>query len=274
VASGLQTGSFTLQQSVGSIDSLRLVTLLKGEAPAYIVTRMIPLDQCEKIWENFQFLTGTSRRDGVPGIHVGAFHYGKTTAEYLKDVAATRREALQLIAGTDDPIAVLHQSMASALSSHGLTYRSASSFGQNAGRFVARSWTDRGEYALAPHEDLAQLQHPAQRDFEIQAVAKQTVVGVNLCIRSSNVGGDLFVWNVKPDNQDRASLGIEHTGYPYPRRFVENKDFIRVSPSQGDLYFVNGCLLHAVEQQQSGSARMTLSFICGLINDTTVVYWT
>ena len=104
--------------------------------------------------------------------------------------------------------------------------------------------------------------------------ANKTVVGVNLCIRSNPQQGALLVWNKRPDEEERLRLGVEHLGYPYPSSFVKDHEYLRILPEPGDIYCVNGTLLHAVEKQQTGETRLSLSFIIGFIDDATVVYWT
>jgi hypothetical protein len=105
-------------------------------------------------------------------------------------------------------------------------------------------------------------------------VANKTVVGVNLCIRSNDQHGALLVWNTRPDEEERLSLGVQHLGYPYPSSFVKDQQYLRILPEPGDIYCVNGTLLHAVEKQKTGETRLSLSFIIGFIDDATVVYWT
>jgi len=270
----LCSNSFRLEQSEGSIKTDPLLAILRGSSPAYLVKHVVSKTECDQIWQNFQRLSAQRRHDHVPGIHIGGFHYGKTTDEYFVEVEENRPGTTELLMGTSDPISAIHEALGSALKQQTYAYRPASSLGREAGRFIARSWTDAGEYALAPHEDRSQLQHPAQRGFEIQQVANKTVVGVNLCIRSNDQRGALLVWNTRPDEEERLSLGVQHLGYPYPSSFVKDQECLRILPEPGDIYCVNGTLLHAVEKQNTGETRLSLSFIIGFIDDATVVYWT
>lgn len=270
----LVSNSFRLEQSEGSIESNPLLSILSGSSPAYLVKRVVSKTECDQIWQNFQRLSAQRRHDNVPGIHIGGFHYGKTTDEYFEEVEANLPGTTELVSGTSDPISAVHEALGSALKQWGFSYRPASSRGRLAGRCIARSWTDGGEYALAPHEDRSQLQHPAQRGFEIQQVANKTVVGVNLCIRSNPQQGALLVWNKRPDEEERRRFGVEHLGYPYPSSFVKDQEYLRILPEPGDIYCVNGTLLHAVEKQKTGDTRLSLSFIIGFIDDATVVHWT
>ena len=268
------SNSFHLEQSEGSIQPDALLSLLGGSSPAYVAKRVVSRTECDQIWQNFQRVSAQRRKDNVPGIHIGAFHYGKTTDEYFEEVEENGPGTSELLSGTSDPISAIHEALGSALKQRTFAYRPASSLGRSAGRFIARSWTDGGEYALAPHEDRSQLQHPAQRGFEIQQVANKTVVGVNLCIRSSDKHGALLVWNKRPDEEERIKLGVQYLGYPYPPSFVKDQECLRILPEPGDIYCVNGTLLHAVEKQKTNETRLSLSFIIGFIDDATVVYWT
>lgn len=274
MATHLVSNSFRLEQSEGSIKSDPLLAILSGSSPAYLVKHVVSKTECDQIWQNFQRLSAQRRHDNVPGIHIGGFHYGKTTDEYFVEVEENRPGTTELLSGTSDPISAIHDALKSALEQGTFAYRPASSLGRMAGRFIARSWTDAGEYALAPHEDRSQLNHPAQRGFEIQQVAHKTVVGVNLCIRSNDQQGALLVWNIRPDEEEKLSLGVEHLGYPYPPSFVKDQECLRILPEPGDVYCVNGTLLHAVEKQKTGETRLSLSFIIGFIDDATVVSWT
>lgn len=268
---------FILRQSSRFLDPVYLEAILKGNAAAYLIKGMIPDADCARIADNFDQVAQAKRDDKVPGICIGAFHYGKTTDQYFNEVAASAEKSARLLVNSTDPVATIHREFSSAFSLRNFFYRPAASFGRHSARFVARAWTDTGEYALAPHEDVAQLHHPAQRGFEIQAVARHTVVGINLCIRSNETGGALIVWDVRPDDQDRLRFGVQHTGYPYPADFVGSSEQIRLYPRAGDVYCVNGNLLHAVEQRRERTSitlRLNLSFICGFIDSDTIVYWT
>src|ERR1044072_642181 len=189
MATQLVSNSFRLEQSEGSIKSDCLLAILRGTSAAYVAKRVVSKNECDQIWRNFQRVSAQRRQDNVPGIHIGAFQYGKSTDEYFLEVEENRPGIAELLTGTSDPMSAIHESLGSALEQWAVTYRPASSLGRVAGRFIARSWTDGGEYALAPHEDRSQLQHPAQRGFEIQQVANKTVVGVNLCIRPDDQHG-------------------------------------------------------------------------------------
>jgi hypothetical protein len=274
MATQLVSNSFLLEQSEGSIEADPLLTILSGSSPAYLAKHVVSRTECDQIWQNFQRLSAQRRHDNVPGIHIGGFHYGKTTDEYLAEVEENIPSTTELVSGTSDPISAIHEALGSALEERTFAYRPASSNGRLAGRVIARSWTDGGEYALAPHEDRSQLQHPAQRGFEIQQVWYHTVVGVNLCIRSNDQSGALLVWNKRPDEEERLRLGVEHLGYPYPPSFVEGHEYLRILPEPGDIYCVNGTLLHAVEKQPTNQTRLSLSFIIGFIDDATVIHWT
>lgn len=120
-----------------------------------------------------------------------------------------------------------------------------------------RSWSNEGNYALMPHEDLGQCRSLKQKGFEIQTVANFQVIAVNICIENVR-GGDLVYWNIQPDNNSRQHLEITETGYPYPSCLLFPFDKITLAVRVGDIYCFNGKNVHAVTPTQS--TRSTLSF--------------
>src|SRR5262249_53723284 len=157
---------------------------------SYVVRSAVPALRCGIVANNYRALCDRrARSDAVPGAYVGAYHYRKSTEDYLDQVESLAPELEQLFQGVQDPIAKIHRVIVDRRLVHGLVYRVAQHGGRCASACVARSWTDVGNYALLPHDDQAQLTAAAQRGFEIQAVIAHTIVGANLCIAKEGRGG-------------------------------------------------------------------------------------
>lgn len=134
-----------------------------------------------------------------------------------------------------------------------------------------RRWLDNGAMSLMPHEDLAQLEFAKEDDFEI-AQAK-TVTSYNICLEASEVGGELQIWNLIPDNECREAYDVTRTGYPYPLEDLTDVESVSVRLRQGDIYFMNACKLHGVRSVVAGK-RLTAGRFIGRVSDRKVVYWT
>ncbi len=100
------------------------------------------------------------------------------------------------------------------------------------------------------------------------------MIAVNICLDNYN-DGHLYIWNIQPDDQARAALNIEETGYSYPLHLVEDFNKIVMPIRAGDLYCFNGRNIHAVKSKfTSKHYRTTITFFMGYIDDNTIIYWT
>jgi hypothetical protein len=140
------------------------------------------------------------------------------------------------------------------------------------------SWEGHGTYALEPHEDVGQLKDPQQDGFEAQRVADHTVVAVNIYPVVPREGGVLRVWNHTPDDVARKSLGVAHSGYPYPSNLLRECTSLDVELEAGDLVLMNGEMVHAVtapipDEVSTSPARLSMNFFLGYMNRDTIVYW-
>ena len=97
-------------------------------------------------------------------------------------------------------------------------------------------------------------------------------MAVNLCLRNG-VGGELFLWNIRPDPDSRRRLGTECLGQPYPAQEVAGYGHIAVSIRPGDAYCFDGRFIHAVGRVHD-TPRSTISFFLGTLPDGTVLQWT
>jgi hypothetical protein len=230
---------------------------------------------CRRVARNFWRHRMLRRRhDTVPAYVLGTFHYRRPLGEYLDEAAAYRDAIHEVFDGCDNLFEhVMSRSIASTLAGDGVEMRVAAHEGRMASEFVVRSWSGPGQFSLEPHEDGAQLTCALQRGFEIQRVAPSPVVAINMCLENPGAG-ELHYWNIEPDAEGRARLGLQETGYPYPLELLNGIDKLVVPIQAGDLYFFNGKHIHAVGAQQSATGyRSTLSALMGFTEPQTVIYW-
>jgi hypothetical protein len=205
---------------------------------------------------------------------LGTYHYAKDLGVYFREAAETRPALASVFGGTGDFYKRIMSGVAEVLRSEGVAMRVAEHDGMKGGEFVMRSWSGSGSFALAAHDDGAQLTARKQAGFEIQRVVENPVCAVNLCLENGD-GGELVYWNVEPDGATRKALGVEETGYPYAAEILGEFDRIELPVHTGDAYFFNGKLVHAVRaQSREGQYRSTISLLMGFRDPKTVIYWT
>jgi hypothetical protein len=123
--------------------------------------------------------------------------------------------------------------------------------------------------ALHMNDCSAQLAFAALDDFEVAGA--QDVISSNICISDASQGGELMVWNLKPDAALRESFGVQDTGYPYPLDFVSRYESFSVRLAPGDLYFLNASYLHGVRSSLRNERITAGRFLASL--GEKVVYW-
>jgi len=178
-----------------------------------------------------------------------------------------------LYAGTINPVAAFREMLATR-NGKGLTVRAASLEGLPAGDSKAVYWNNVGHFLLEPHDDLAQVKDPIQADFEIQQVKR--VMAVNIYVAVPERTGQLQVWNVEPDDQSVADLGLSSIGFPYPAALLEKYESITIHIETGDLCVINGNLVHAVLRGDVTSPKNRLLLTCftGLNSSNELIWWT
>lgn len=251
-----------------------ILDVLDGKLAGVIYRGVVSPDMCRSIAERFWLSEARKRRGAdAPGYYLGAIHYGKDINSYIEE-SEESAEALDVVLGESSPIDMFEEGIARVLAPRGAIFRLAGHEGRQASRALLRSWNGFGEYALAPHEDGAQIREPKQRGFEIQQVANYNVLALNICLENGN-GGRLAYWNIRPDNAARAALGIDYTGIPYPTESLADFEQKWVEVRPGDVYVFNGAHVHAVEPNTDPEKRRTtLAAMFGFIDDRTVVSWT
>ena len=270
----LAADAFRVHETTGTIDLSTVFEVLNGNLAVYLVRGFVPLDVCRRVEANFWASTERIPRygegeDGVEAYLIGASHYGKPTRTYLHEVLACKDAVASLYAGTINPVAAFRNALASIL-----TVRAAALDDLPAGDCKAVYWNNVGTFLLEPHDDLAQVKDPIQADFEIQQVDR--VMAVNIYAAVPERSGQLQIWNVEPDDETRADLGLTNVGFPYPAELLEEYPSLTIAVETGDLCIANGNLVHAVLRGNAATPRNRLLLTCfmGRNLNNELIWWT
>jgi hypothetical protein len=266
--------AFRVHETTGNVDVSTVFEVLNGNLAAYLVRGFIPPDVCRRVEANFWASPGRVPRygegeDGVEAYLIGASHYGKPTLTYLNEVLACKAAVEGLYTGTINPVAAFRNALASSL-----TVRAAGLDNLPAGDCKAVYWNNVGTFLLEPHDDLAQVKDPIQADFEIQQVDR--VMAVNLYASVPERSGQLQFWNIEPDNETRAELGLTNVGFPYPAELLVEYPSLTIAVETGDLCIANGNLVHAVLRGNAATPRSRLLLTCfmGRNLNNELIWWT
>jgi hypothetical protein len=266
--------AFRVHETTGTIDVSTVFEVLNGKLAAYLVRSFVPLNVCRRVEENFWASPERVPRygegeDGVEAYLIGASHYGKPTLTYLNEVRACKAAVESVYTGTINPVAAFRNALATRL-----TVRAAGLNGLPAGDCKAVYWNNVGTFLLEPHDDLAQVKDPIQADFEIQQVDR--VMAVNIYAAVPERSGQLQVWNIEPDDETRAELGLTNVGFPYPAELLAEYPSLTIAVETGDLCIANGNLVHAVLRGDAATPRSRLLLTCFMgrnLNDE-LIWWT
>ncbi|TIV11634.1 MAG: hypothetical protein E5V94_02640, partial [Mesorhizobium sp.] len=136
------------------------------------------------------------------------------------------------------------------------------------------SWTGTGMFSLAPHDDVAQVLW-AGNDYELSAVAHNTVAALNFYPSMPEEGGNLRLWSHKPNVADRKSQDVETTGYPYSAAYLEAVPCREIQLKAGDIALIDGGFVHGVTGQPgNGKRRVLLNCFFGFARPDLVLWWT
>src|ERR1041384_5081735 len=253
--------AFRIHETNASIDITAVREVLSGNLAAYHVRGFVPSDVCHQIMANFWTSSHRVPRygdgeDGVEAYLIGASHYGKPTLTYLQEALACKLGVDGLYIGAINPVAAFRDTLAAS----GMKVRAATLDGLPAGDSKAVYWNNTGTFLLEPHDDLAQVKDPIQADFEIQQVSR--VMAVNVYAAVPEKSGQLKVWNVEPDEETRAELGLSNEGFPYPAELLVDFPSLVIEVEAGDLCVVNGNLVHAVVRGNATSPKSRLLLTC------------
>ena len=260
-----------------SFDPQHVINVLNGESVGVIFRNLIPKAQREAICANFWRHPGRYQRGAeAPGHYIGTFHYHKELPHYFADSAEINPMLSSIFEGVVDPVGEFRSELGSTLAQVGRTLRAARWNNAEACRFLMRSWIGGGSFALLPHEDLGQCTDPRQRGFEIQeAAAENTIASVNMCLENTG-GGGLRMWNVIPDKESRAALGLTISGSPYPLEVLDGHESFDVAINPGDVYVFDGRYVHAVTSLDAGAEgrRATIAFLMANKDARETICWT
>jgi hypothetical protein len=270
---------FRCEEIDGRFDGSAMVRVLTGRLTACHMKNVIGPEVCASIAENFW--TSAARRprqDDAPALVVGGYHFEKTTDEYMAQCAQQRPAVDALFRSTRNPLRDFEASLARSLQRSGAILRRAEHRGRPAGECRAVAWAAPGPYMLEPHDDLAPLAMARQRGFEVQDVLRHVTMAVNMYISMPHTGGELRLWNLRPDREFRRRYGVEDRGHPYPPSAVDGYPSIVVAVKPGDCLVFNGAFVHAVNSAPAPSgpndARLSLTFFVGFKDGRTALWWT
>ena len=270
---------FACEEIEGRFDGAAMVRVLTGRLTACHMKSVIDPEVCASIAENFWTSSARApRQDDAPAVVVGAYHFEKTTEEYLEQCAQQRPAVESLFRSTRNPLRDFEASLARAVQRTGAIVRRAEHRGRPAGECRAIAWSAPGPYMLEPHDDLAPLAMARQHGFEVQDVLRHVTMAVNMYISTPHTGGELRLWNLRPDREFRRRYGVEDRGHPYPPAAVEGYPSIVIAVKPGDCLVFNGAFVHAVHSAPAPSgphdARLSLTFFVGFKDDRSVLWWT
>jgi hypothetical protein len=273
----LTDGRFRVHESWQSVDRAAVFDVLDGNLAAYWVHGFVPETDCRQIVANFWASTRRlprygSGEGGIEGYLVGASHIEKTTREYLREAAEFTDAVERLYEGVVDPVSAFRASLSRG---GAVRVRPAELGGLMAGHSKAACWNDTGRFLLRPHDDLAQVRDPRQRDFEIQRATQVTALNIYPNVPACT--GHLKLWNISPDERSRAELDVSFSGFPYPAELLEEYQALVIPVATGDACVLNGNLVHAVLQgnpTSPGKSRLLLTCFMTRLNRGEVIWWT
>lgn len=265
----------TIRERTGSIKIAEVISVLKGDITGLHIRQAFSIEVAEEISANFIHNPGRKERnDGVPGEYIGASHYGKDAITYFAESENARPFVDALFGNIVDPIRGLFDALKRELHNRGIELRLARSEHGQANICRAFCWSGAGMYALEPHDDAAQVLC-AGNDYELSAVANNTVVALNLYASMPEEGGELRIWSHKPTITDRQSQGVEITGYPYSAAYLEAVPSHDLRLKAGDMALIDGGFVHGVTRQPgNGKPRILLNSFFGFARPDLVLWWT
>ncbi|MER9329762.1 hypothetical protein [Mesorhizobium sp. M0488] len=265
----------TIRERTGSISTAEIVSVLKGEITALHVKQAFSTEIAEEITGNFVDSPGLrERKDGVPGQYVGASHYRKDAASYFAESETARPYVDGLFGNLVDPVRGLFDALKRELHKQGVELRLARSEHGQANVCRALSWSGSGTFSLDPHDDVAQVLC-AGNDYELSAVAHNTVAALNFYPSMPEEGGNLRLWSHKPTVINRKSQDVETTGYPYSAAYLEAVPCRDFQLRAGDIALIDGGFVHGVTGQSgNGTRRVLLNSFFGFARPDLVLWWT
>lgn len=272
--------NFRVYETHKYVDFSIVHNVLEGNIAAYRISKHIAGDVCKRIVKNFWASPNKVPRfgygkDGIEGYFIGASHIEKTTFEYLEEARNFESAVKELYEGVIDPVSAFREALAAnEKNGRNIYVRPAQLNGLSASHSKAVCWNNFEDFLLEPHDDFAQLSDPRQNGFEIQKVNR--VMAVNFYPKALPLSGQLKIWNIEPDNQSRANLGLAHSGFPYPAELLQSFSSITIPIETGDLCIINGNLVHAVLRGNciSPKDRLLIAFFMAFHEKNQLIWWT
>ena len=101
----LPLGRFGVEELWGELNAAAICRVLTGEGAVCHVHGLFSPETCQGIRNNFWGNPGIAKRgDNVPGFHVGGYHYGKTTEQYLDECELKRPYVRALFNNVGNPV--------------------------------------------------------------------------------------------------------------------------------------------------------------------------
>ncbi|WP_027155856.1 hypothetical protein [Mesorhizobium sp. WSM2561] len=265
----------SLAERTGSISTAEIISVLKGDITGLHIKQAFSSEVAEEITANFIRNPGLKeRKDGVPGQYVGASHYRNDAATYFAQAEDARPFVNALFGTLVDPVRGVFDALKRELHNQGIELRLARSEDGQANVCRALSWSGTGMYALEPHDDVAQVVS-AGSNYEIPAVADNTVAALNFYASMPEEGGNVRIWSHKPTVTDRKSQGVETTGYPYSAAYLDAFPCHDFQLKAGDIVLIDGGFVHGVTRQSgNGKRRLLLNCFFGFARPDLVLWWT
>ncbi|MGY4183133.1 hypothetical protein ACVIHH_008424 [Bradyrhizobium sp. USDA 4518] len=264
-----------VRERTGWISTAEIVSVLKGEIAGLHIRQAFSAEVAEVITASFFRNPGLKeRKDGVPGQYIGASHYRKDAATYFAEAENARPFVDAVFDNLVDPVRGLFDALKRELHNQGIELRLARSEHGQANICRAICWSGTGMYALEPHDDVAQVLC-AGKDYELAAVASNTVVALNFYPSMPEEGGNLRIWSHKPTVTERKSQGLETTGYPYSTAYLEAVPCHEFELKTGDIALIDGGFIHGVTRQSGNEKRrLLLNCFLGFAQPDLVLWWT
>ena len=256
------------------ISTADIISVLKGEIAGLHIKNAFSNEVSEEIAQNFSRSPGLNdRRDGVPGQYVGASHYRKDAVNYFADSKDARPFIDMLFGDLVDPVRGIFDALKRDLQHQGIELRLAQSEHDQANICRAIRWCGSGPYALAPHDDVAQVLC-AESDFELSAVA-DIVCGAQFLPSMAKEGGDLRLWSHRPTAADRKAQEVETTGHSYSTTYLETVPYQDLQLRAGDIALIDGGFILGATSKSSGEKhRLVLNSVFGFARPDLVLWWT
>jgi hypothetical protein len=263
------------------IDPALAADVLEGRLAGAMFRGVVASDTCAEVARRFWASPNLHRRGAdAPGRYLGTYHWCKPLDGYLDEADADRSAVDALTDGIADPMAALLEPLRAWYAQRLVAIRLAAHAGRDSCQCLIRSWMGEGTFSLEPHEDESQLAFEGQHGFEVLETAINPVCAINACIENHGAsdglpGGELVVWNIRPDRASKQQLGLAVTGSPYPADSLADFQRLQVPVRAGDVYILNGRLVHAVNALATPDRpRTTMSCLIAFRDSGTILRWT